>query len=222
MRQLILELLPEAAPSLDNFVAGGNGEALAGLARWLSPENREPSVYVWGETSAGKSHLLRACGATYHDAEAAPTLTCADAEHPFHAVDNVQALDAEGQIALFNLFNRLRATGGRLLTAGDQPPLQLRLREDLRTRLGSGLIYRLQPLSDAEKAAALGAQAKDRALKLSPEAIDYLMRHAPRDMRTLSAFIVALDRYTLEHKRAVTLPLLRELLAETLPLDFAK
>ena len=45
------------------------------------------------------------------------------------------------------------------------------------------------------------------------------MRHAPRDMRTLSTFIVALDRFTLEHKRAVTLPLLRELLNETLPLD---
>ena len=28
MRQLILELLPEAPPSLDNFVAGGNGEGL--------------------------------------------------------------------------------------------------------------------------------------------------------------------------------------------------
>ena len=28
-----------------------------------------------------------------------------------------------------------------------------------------------------------------------------------------------LDQYTLEHKRAVTLPLLRELLNETLPLD---
>ena len=55
--------------------------------------------------------------------------------------------------------------------------------------------------------------------KLTPEAIDYLMRHAPRDMRTLSTFIVALDRFTLEHKRAVTLPLLRELLNETLPLD---
>ena len=50
------------------------------------------------------------------------------------------------------------------------------------------------------------------ALKLTPDAIDYLMRHAPRDMRTLSSIVVALDRYTLEQKRAVTLPLLRELL----------
>ena len=112
--------------------------------------------------------------------------------------------------------------GGRLLAAAPQPPAHLALREDLRTRLGSGLICRLHPLSDAEKAAALATQARERALKLPSEAIDYLLRHAPRDMPTLSAFVVALDRYTLEHKRAVTLPLLRELLTETLPLDFDK
>ena len=54
-------------------------------------------------------------------------------------------------------------------------------------------------MTDSEKAAALTAQARERALKLTPESIDYLMRHAPRDMRSLSALIVALDRYTLEH-----------------------
>jgi len=103
-------------------------------------------------------------------------------------------------------------SGGMLLTAAPQPPVHLALREDLRTRLGSGLIYRLLPLSDAEKTAAIAAQAKERALKLTPEVIAYLMRHAPRDMRTLSMLVVALDQYTLEQKRPVTLPLLRELL----------
>ena len=103
-------------------------------------------------------------------------------------------------------------SGGRLLTAAAQPPAHLALREDLRTRLGSGLIYRLQPLSDLEKAAAVATLARERALKLTPESIDYLLRHAPRDMRTLAMLIIALDQYTLEQKRPVTLPLLRELL----------
>ncbi|MCP6247741.1 DnaA/Hda family protein, partial [Klebsiella pneumoniae] len=87
------------------------------------------------------------------------------------AVDHVEALDEAGQITLFNQFNRLKMASGMLLTATGQPPAHLALREDLRTRLGSGLIYRLQPLSDGEKAAALAAQAKERALKLTPEAI---------------------------------------------------
>jgi len=221
MRQLLLDLLPESPPTLDNFVPGGNEETLAALTGWLAGERAETSFCLWGEAGSGRSHLLLAGGFAYVDAACDRALATAP-EAGQLAVDHVDALDETGQIALFNHFNRLKMASGMLLTATDQPPAHLALREDLRTRLGSGLIYRLLPLSDAEKAAALAAQAKERALKLTPEAIDYLMRHAPRDMRTLSAFIVALDRYTLEHKRAVTLPLLRELLNETLPLDFAK
>jgi DnaA family protein len=217
MRQLILDLLPESPPTLDNFVAGGNVETLALLTEWLAGIRRDTSFCLWGETGSGCSHLLQASGFAYADAALDPSLEKTPAAEQL-AVDHVEKLDELGQIALFNHFNRLKMSAGMLLTATNQPPAHLALREDLRTRLGSGLICRLQPLSDAEKAEALASQAKERALKLSPEAIDYLMRHAPRDMRTLSGFIVALDRYTLEHKRAVTLPLLRELLTlETRP-----
>ena len=218
MRQLILDLLPESPPTLDNFVPGGNAETLTALSGWLAGARAETSFCLWGEAGSGRSHLLQASGFAYVDAARDPALVTVPESEQL-AVDHVESLDEAGQIALFNLFNRLKMATGMLLTAADQPPAHLALREDLRTRLGSGLIYRLQPLSDDEKAAALAAQAKERALKLTPEAIDYLMRHAPRDMRTLSTFIVALDRFTLEHKRAVTLPLLRELLNETLPLD---
>lgn len=216
MRQLILDLLPEAVPSLDNFVVGGNGEALAGLAQWLAATHPESSLYLWGEAGSGKTHLLRACGACYLDAAEGHSLPGTDAAASFFAVDNVEALDDTGQIALFNLFNRLRASGGKLLTAGNAPPQRLALREDLRTRLGYGLLFRLQTLTDAEKVAALAAQAKARGLRLPPETFAYLLARAPRDMRSLSAILVALDRYSLENQRPITLPLLREVLNEVL------
>jgi len=212
MRQLILDILPNEPPRLDNFVAGGNSETLTGLAAWLSPDNREPSLLLWGETGAGKTHLLRASAAHYSDAADDPDLVRIDASALLHAVDNVDALSDAGQIALFNLFNRLRAAGGRLLTGAHQPPRQLALREDLRTRLGSGLIYRLHGLSDGEQIAALAAQAQVRGLRLPPGALDYLLARAPRDMRSLMALLTALDRYSLEHQRTITLPLLREVL----------
>jgi len=211
MRQLILDLLPDSPPTLDNFVPGGNAETVNALTEWLAGGHRDTSFCLYGESGCGRSHLLLASDFNYVDADRNPSLQgLVDVAEL--AVDNVEALDADGQIALFNHFNRLKMAGGRLLTAAPQPPAHLALREDLRTRLGSGLIYRLQPLSDTEKAEAIAAQAKERALKLSPEAINYLLRHAPRDMRTLSMLVVALDQYTLEQKRAVTLPLLRELL----------
>ncbi|MBP8278447.1 MAG: DnaA regulatory inactivator Hda [Propionivibrio sp.] len=216
MRQLVLDLLPENPPSLDNFVPGANAQALTAVSAWKKARHHEPFLFLWGESGAGKTHLLRACSSHYVDASAAPDLPGLDAvtgEASDHfAVDNVDALDATGQITLFNLFNRLRAAGGRLLAAASQPPLQLALREDLRTRLGSGLIFRLHALSDEEKISALAAQAKARGLSLPSGALDYLLARVPRDMRSLMAFLVALDRYSLEHKRPITLPLLREVL----------
>lgn len=211
MRQLILDLLPESSPTLDNFVAGGNAETLALFTEWLAGTRSDTSCCLWGEAGSGRSHLLLASGFAYIDAAVDPALDSAPAVEQL-AVDHVESLDATGQIALFNHFNRLKMAGGMLLTAANQPPAHLDLREDLRTRLGSGLIGRLHPLTDGEKAEALAAQARERALKLSPDAIDYLLRHAPRDMRTLSGIISALDQYTLEQKRPVTLPLLREIL----------
>jgi DnaA family protein len=212
MRQLILDLLPEAPPSLDNFVAGGNAETLSAFVAWLAPDNHEPFLFLWGESGAGKTHLLHASAGHYSDALADPDLANFDETERLHAVDNVEALSEVGQIALFRLFNRLRGSGGRLLTSAGKPPLQLSLREDLRTRLGSGLIYRLQTLSDDEKIDELTTQARARGLHLPPDALDYLLARAPRDMRSLCGFLAALDRYSLEHKRVITLPLLREVL----------
>lgn len=215
MRQLLLDLMPEAPPSLANFVADGNEEALAALAAWFS--SPQPLFLLWGEAGSGKSHLLRASGLDYGDGAADPDLATLPAGAEGLAVDNVQALSDAGQVALFNHFNRLRLAvengrPGKLLVACDQPPAALALREDLRTRLGSALIFRLRPLSDEEKLAALAAQAADRGLKLSREALLYLMNRSSRDMRTLSALLAALDRYSLEQQRPITLPLLREVL----------
>lgn len=227
MRQLLLDLLPETPPTLADFVAGSNDDALTALAAWLAPEDQEPALLLCGDSGCGKSHLLRACAdaadGCYVDAADDPALRAVPEVLdglPLLAVDNVAALNEEGQIALFNAFNRIKAQSAlprtKLLVAAAQAPAALALREDLRTRLGSALIYRLQPLSDAEKTAALSAQAAARQLQLPADAIDYLLRHAPRDMRTLSALLAALDRYSLERQRPITLPLLREVLHSAL------
>ena len=59
---------------------------------------------------------------------------------------------------------------------------------------------------------ALATQAEARGLRLPQDALDYLLARAPRDMRSLAALLAALDRYSLEQKRAITVPLLREVL----------
>jgi DnaA family protein len=213
MRQLILDLLPETSPTLEDFAVGGNSEALTALAAWLMAESRETLFFLWGETGAGKTHLLRASNpGSYSDARDDPDLSAMLVDAPCLAVDNIEALSEQGQLALFNQINRRRADGRRLLAAADTAPAQLTLREDLRTRLASGLLYRLRPLNEAEQIAALAAYASRRGLSLSPSALSYLFSRAPRDMRSLTTLLTAIERYSLEHKRPITLPLLREVL----------
>jgi DnaA family protein len=221
MKQLALDFVTAAQPTLDNFVVGRNAEVLQRLATLVAERGGERFVYLWGATASGRTHLLTATLAALA-AGGARIAFCADdadllALDPTSvdaaAVDDVDRLNAAGQGALFGLFNVLREHAGTLIAAGNAPPTRLMLRADVVTRLAWGLVYEVHALSDPEKAQALAAQAAARGFRLQPEAVQYLLTHARRDMRTLIATVDALDRYSLEAKRPVTLALLRELLA---------
>jgi len=194
-RQLALPISPPPQPTLDNFVPGANAELLARLRQLAAGELAESVLYLWGEPGSGRSHLLAA--------SARPGLTLAD---------DVERLDEPRQIALFNAINAARDAGATVLAAGDAPPAQLALRADLKSRLAWGLVYQVKPLSDAEKALALHAEAARRGLKLSDEVVWYLLTHVRRDLHSLSALLAQIDRASLEQRRAVTLPLVRELI----------
>jgi DnaA family protein len=215
MRQLLLQLAPAAAPTLDNYVPGRNGAALQALRDIALGAGAERFVYLWGEPGSGRTHLLRGLAQATRGRKAL-YLSGAPGDHAEDdkviAVDDVQDLSAGGQIALFDLYNRVRAAGGALAASGDAAPAQLALREDLRSRLAWGLAFQLHPLSDAEKAAALHEHARGRALDLPEDVVAYLLKHARRDMASLIGILDALDRYSLEKKRPVTLPLVRDAL----------
>ncbi|NGM88588.1 DnaA regulatory inactivator Hda [Parapusillimonas sp. SGNA-6] len=228
IQQLILELLPPSPPTLDNFVAGDNAAAIDALRR--SEPGR--AVYLWGAPGVGRSHLLRAAAARpdglYFGSGDAPArlLDIATSDRlalRLIAVDDVERLDADGQAALFALYNRWRevASTGQafaLALAGDRAPMAMPLREDLRTRLGWDLVFRLEMLSDEDRARALRQRAEERGLQLSPEVINWILTHYARDMSRLSALVDALDRYSIEkHRAVITLPLLKDLLASGQP-----
>lgn len=215
-RQLVLDLLQRAAPSLENFVTGRNAEAVETLRRMAAGAAGERTVYLWGERGSGRSHLLQALAASPGARPWAPD------EPPdsggLTLVDDVERLGEAAQVALFNRLNAVRARADAACVAtGGTPPAQLPLREDVRTRLAWGLVYQLHPLADAEKAAALRAQGGARGLVVGDDVIGYLLSHLPRDMRTLAAALDALDGFALAHKRPLTLPLVRQWLAADEP-----
>ena len=221
MKQLALDFASPPRPTLDNFIAGGNGELLQNLRRLASRDAHEHYLYLWGRPGSGRSHLLRgtvaelqregasaiyvACTAGIRLADGLERMDCV-------ALDDVDRLDDEGQVAAFDLYNALRESGGALLASAAAPPVQLKLREDLVTRLAWGLVYQVHALTDENKAQALADRASSRGFRLAPEVCDFLLTRAQRDLPTLLATLDALDRYSLETKRPVTVPLARELL----------
>ena len=220
MRQRAFEFSVPAEPTLDLFITGRNRELVERL-RALERPGGERCIYIWGAAGSGRTHLLKATLARLQDTRVRTAYIAADARagvsedlHDFDAIalDDVERLDATGQAALFGLYNALREAGKTLLVAGNVAPMQLPLRADVVTRLGWGLVYEVHVPSDAEKAEALAQHATVRGFRLAPEVREYLLNHVPRDMPTLLAMLHALDRYSLEAKRAITVPLLRELL----------
>lgn len=215
MSQMLLGIAPEWVPTLDNYVAGRNVELLAALRQAASGASEIGAVYLWGVEGSGKSHLLQAmvnlAQAAGRDARYA---RCAVPEAAgVVAVDDVEVLDDAAQIDLFALYNRMREQGGLLLVSGTRAPAHLGLRDDLRTRLGWGLVYQVHALSDEEKAEALRQHAGARGFDLPAEVTQYLLRHGRRDLPSLLRVLDALDEHCLRLKRGASVPLLKEVMA---------
>lgn len=217
MNQLLLDLQPVQPPSLDNFIAGENHELISRL-RLLAEPGCFDTLYLWGSKGSGKSHLLTAVANLALRRRPAlllgnPTVEMLVAPSGgLLIVDDVDHLDDAAQIALFRIFNTARMIGLGLVLAGKQAPLKLKLREDLRTRIGQTLIYEVKTLNDSDKAAALKRHAIERGLKVDEGLVNYLLTHGRRDLPSLMAVLDSLDRATLERQHPATLPLLKEVL----------
>lgn len=213
--QLLLDVLQPLEPGFDNFVPGRNAAALDALRRLAAGRLPERQVYLWGAAGSGRSHLLAAVARA---SEAAWTWSPdEDPERPGIAVAAaIDTLDEPSQIALFNRLNAVRMRlDAACAMSGAAAPAQVALRADLRTRLALGQVFEVHPLTDAEKADALRARAAARGMALADDLVPYLLRHLPRDMRTLAAVLDALDAYALSVHRPLTVPLLREWLQDS-------
>ena len=215
MSQLVLDISPGNTPTLETFVAGSNLELLSALRHALAGGS-ERSIYLWGDEGSGKSHLLQACANAARSVRAVYARGSVPGIADVVAVDDVQLLDNAAQIELFDLYNRMRDSGGLLLVSGNASPLHLNLRDDLRTRLGWGLVYQVHGLSEDEKAQALRQHAQSRGFALPPEVVQYLLRHGRRDLPSLMATLDALDEHSLRLHRAPSVPLLKDVMAQTL------
>ncbi|HUG24839.1 DnaA regulatory inactivator Hda [Piscinibacter sp.] len=219
MKQIPLALAPDHAQTFDSFVPGANQMAIEHL-RQLHASSAP--VYLWGPSGSGKTHLLKALAHRFQQQggrvgwfdPANPPPWPLDDSLALTVFDACDGFDAEQQHSAFALFVDATARGTPVAAAGRVPPVDLPLRDDLRTRLGWGHVLAIQPLSEAESRGALRREADRRGLFLSDDVIDHLLTRFSRDLKHLMGLLDRLDEFALVNKRAITVPLLKQMLNE--------
>jgi len=227
MRQIALDIGLASGPTLNNFFAGPNEAVLRHLQLWLgdrgaqTPRSPVPT-YLWGMGGSGKTHLLRAvqralaeqgAGVGWLDASVhAPSAF--DDQWAAVLLDDVQLYTAAQQQSAFNWFVNAQTHQRWVLAAGDVAPGELRLREDLRTRLGWGHLFGLQLLSEPDRRSVLRQAADERGVFLSDEVMDFMLTRFARDLGSLMELLVLMDGYSLQTKRAITIPLIKAMMDE--------
>ena len=220
MRQIPLAIGPEPLPTFESFVPGANAAALDHLM--TLPNAGSAPVYLWGAAGSGKTHLLRALAFGLQQGGARVGWFAAGDKLPWTmaadwslvVIDDCAALNDDEQQAAFSLFVQATALGAQLAAAGRVPPVDLPLREDLRTRLAWGHVFAMQPLAEAETRAALRREADRRGFLLSDEVMSFLLTRFERDLNHLMQLLDALDKFALSRSRPITVPLIKTMLEE--------
>lgn len=228
MKQLALDIGLAPMPTLERFFPGPNAAALEHLLQSVhssaSDAHSPVPTYLWGEPGSGKSHLLKAVrealrehGASvgWRDARSkyAPAF---DERWTAVILDDVHLYSTSQQAVAFNWFiNAMSPANGVprwVLAAGNLPPSDLPLRADLRSRLGWGDVFQLHLLDEAERRLVLRQQAEARGVTLGGDVVDYMLRRFSRDLGSLMQLLDKLDHHALRTQRAITIPLLKDML----------
>lgn len=226
--QLVLGVQLPASATLDAYVGAINAEVKAGVAQLV--EGRSERLFLHGPAATGKTHLLQAACRAVGDSglrsvylplaqivDQAADLFAGLDDMDCVCVDDVAAIagDRDTEIALLSLSDGLRSRGARLLCAAEKPPRELGLAlPDLASRLGWGGAMACAPLDEADKHQMLVTRAAQRGMDLPDATARWLLRHGEHDVPALMAMLDMLDSASLSAHRRLTIPFVKQALAE--------
>ncbi|MEQ9021478.1 MAG: DnaA regulatory inactivator Hda [Pseudomonadales bacterium] len=224
-RQLSLSVRLDDHATFANYfsVPGSSNEmARSALQNLESPE----FVYLWGGAGTGRSHLLQALCREFSGSWLYLPLAELVQADPVNVLEGLDSLDmlvlddldsVVGQLdwaeQIFHLYNRLQQQGKVLVVSASCSPAEIQTSlADLQSRLSAMKVFRLQSLSDKQLQEALKLRAGFRGFELPQPVAEYLLRHFPRSIQHQIAFLDQLDVGSLEAKRKLSIPLVKELL----------
>lgn len=164
-------------------------------------------IYLFGPEGSGKTHLLRS------SEEAAREVGLSEEQAAF--IDfgpDITDADAPPFIALYE---RVRRSGGLLVSAGSRSPNDEQISAHVRSRLLAGSIEELHWPREAEFRPIIRSLLERRNIQLSDYSIDYLLRRLPRKPLSFDALFARIAELCMSEARPAGLGVIREVFNES-------
>lgn len=219
MNQLILPYQKNIKHTFDNFFTDNNNniQIIDCIKNFYNQKNNH--IYIWGDRSSGKSHLLHsACNyygeknknCVYFPLNDYKNFNCdifnGFEEYDLVCIDNLDSIygDKEWEYSLFILLNRiLNAEKKIIFTSSLSLALDRIHLKDLQSRISWGLIFMINKPNDDIKGKILKNIILEKEYNISFDVIKYLLKKEDRDITSLIDLIHKTGNYSLSVNKKI-------------------
>lgn len=219
-QQLTFDLGHRMALGRDNFlIADSNRDAVSWVDLW--PEWPAPVLILYGPAACGKTHLAAVWSAQAHAISLDPeTLATTSADELFargqhFLIDPVDPWIGEraAETTLFHLYNLAKENKRTILMTMRVPPVRLSFAiPDLASRLRAAPSVAIHAPDEMLLGAVLVKMFADRQLQISAEVLQYILPRMERSFAAARDLVSKADQLALAEKRAISIPLVRQVL----------
>ena len=211
--------------SLDRFYVSEENSHLISL---LKDNTFSDDLFIYGARESGKTFLLQAmcnfCSSNKQSSLYIPLKKALDyGVDIFEALEDIDLICLDGieeiiteiewEKAIFNLINKSLLSGSRLIltSSKDLNSFNFAL-PDLESRIRKIQSFELIPIEDKDIFDALIYISKLTSINLGEKEAKYLVTYSNRNITNLVHILESLDQLSMEMKRKITIPLIKEVI----------
>ena len=211
--------------SLEGFYTSQENSQLISL---LKDRGFLDDLFIYGTKESGKTFLLQAMCNSYSSVSKSslyiPLKKVMNyGVEIFESLENIDLICVDGieeaiskiewEKAIFNLINKALILESRLILTSSKDLKSLNfLLPDLESRIRKIQSYELHPINDKDIFDALKYISKLTSINLGDKEAKYLVTYSQRNISNLVHVLESLDQLSMEMKRKITIPLIKEVI----------
>tara|TARA_B100000035_G_scaffold29304_1_gene22494 strand:- start:344 stop:1030 length:687 start_codon:yes stop_codon:yes gene_type:complete len=211
--------------SLEGFYTSQENFHLVSI---LKDTNFSDDLFIYGTKESGKTFLLQALCNSYSSMSKSSLYIPLNKVMNYGVeifeslenmnlicVDNIEEAISkiEWEKAIFNLINKALISKSRLILSSSQDLKSLNFAlPDLESRIRKIQSFELYPINDKDIFDALKYISKFTSINLGDKEVKYLVTYSQRNISNLVQILESLDQLSMEMKRKITIPLIKEVI----------